>query len=49
MIGTVTKFVGIYSGRIGDDPLGLQLGVVWRADVLNNILSLQTRGMNPFR
>jgi hypothetical protein len=49
LIGTMTKFAGIYSGRIGDDLLGVQLGVVWRADVLDNILSQNTSGMNPYR
>jgi hypothetical protein len=49
MIGTMTKFTGIYSGRIGDDALGVQLGVVWKSAVLDDILSEATRGMNPFR
>lgn len=47
IIGTVTKFIGIYSGRIGDDLMGVQLGMVWRDDVLDDILTGQTRGMNP--
>jgi hypothetical protein len=49
VIGTVTKFIGIYSGRIGEDLMGVQLGLVWRADVLDDTLSEKTRGMNPFR
>jgi hypothetical protein len=49
LIGTMTRFAGIYSGRIGDDLLEVQLGVVWRADVLDDILSQNTSGMNPYR
>jgi Trypsin-like peptidase domain len=49
IIGTVTKFAGIYSGRIGDDLMGVQLGMVWSVDVLDDILSGRTRGMNPLR
>jgi len=49
LLGTMTKFCGIYSGRIGDDLMGVQLGVVWRADVLDDILSVKTTGRNPLR
>ncbi len=50
VIGTVTKFTGIYSGRIGDDDLlSVQLGIVWKPEILDDILSEKTRGMNPFR
>jgi hypothetical protein len=45
----MTKFAGIYSGRIGDDVLGVQLGVVWRSEVLDDVLSQKTGGMNPYR
>jgi hypothetical protein len=46
LIGTMTKFIGIYSGRIGDDPMQVQLGMVWRGDVLDDILTKRTPGMN---
>jgi hypothetical protein len=49
LIGTMTKFCGVYSGRIGDDLMGVQLGVVWKSDVLDDILSLKTPGINPLR
>jgi hypothetical protein len=49
IIGTVEKFVGIYSGRLGDDPLEVQLGMVWRSEVLDNITTSNTRGYNPCR
>ncbi|WP_339033386.1 serine protease [Bradyrhizobium symbiodeficiens] len=49
VIGTMTKFAGIYSGRIGEDEMGVQLGLVWKPAVLDDILSENTRGMNPLR
>jgi Trypsin-like peptidase domain len=49
VIGTATKFIGIYSGRIGTDPIEVQLGMVWRKEVLNDILSKETTGFNPWR
>jgi hypothetical protein len=39
ILGTVGKFVGIYSGRLGNDPLEVQLGMVWRADVLQDFVT----------
>jgi hypothetical protein len=47
ILGTVEKFIGIYSGRIGDDPMGVQLGMVWREDVLADVLTCRTSGFNP--
>jgi hypothetical protein len=49
VIGTMTKFAGIYSGRIGEDEMGVQLGLVWKPEVLKDIVSEKTRGMNPYR
>jgi Trypsin-like peptidase domain len=49
LIGTMTRFIGIYSGRIGEDEFQVQLGMVWRAEVLNDILSRRTHGFNPRR
>jgi Trypsin-like peptidase domain len=49
VIGTLHKFVGIYSGRLGDDPLEVQLGMVWRRDVLTDITNTRTPGHNPCR
>lgn len=47
IIGTVERFVGIYSGRLGDDALGFQLGVAWRAGVIKEILEAQLPGQHP--
>lgn len=47
IIGTVERFVAVYSGRVGDDALGGQLGKAWRSTVLEDILSLNTPGEHP--
>jgi hypothetical protein len=47
VIGTVEKFVAIYSGRVGDDALGFQLGTAWQSNVLEDILTLATHGEHP--
>lgn len=47
IIGTVEKFIAVYSGRVGDDALGFQLGKAWQASVLADILTLRTKGKNP--
>ncbi|WP_082020146.1 S1 family peptidase [Leisingera sp. ANG1] len=44
IMGEVRDFVGIYSGRVVHDrKLGAQLGVVWKARVLDEILAAQKR------
>jgi hypothetical protein len=38
-IGPPTTFIGVYSGRVGaEDELKAQLGIVWRADVVDQII-----------
>ena len=38
--GAATKFIGVYSGRIGaQDELQAQLGIVWRADLIDQIIA----------
>ncbi len=32
------KFIGIYSGRIGDDEMKAQLGIVWKSRVIDEII-----------
>jgi hypothetical protein len=44
IIGRIRNFVGIYSGRIGDDELKAQLGVVWKARVISEIVRAKTFG-----
>ena len=48
IIGQADTFLGIYSGRVGDDPLGLQLGIVWKAAVLDEIVQNGILGRSPF-
>ena len=41
------KIVGIYSGRIGDgDGEKLQLGIVWRQSVIDEIIEARRRGLD---
>ncbi|KAA0075918.1 serine protease [Tardiphaga sp. P9-11] len=47
IIGQADKFLGIYSGRIGDDEFGLQLGIVWKASVLDEIVGGGQPGKSP--
>lgn len=37
-IGRIRKFSGVYSGRIGDNELKAQLGIVWKAKVIGEII-----------
>jgi hypothetical protein len=48
IIGQSDTFLGVYSGRIGDDPMGLQLGVVWKASVLDDIVKNGKLGQSPY-
>lgn len=48
--GTIQNFIGIYSGRIGaGDNLQAQLGIVWRKDVIEEILESKTIGSIEFQ
>jgi Trypsin-like peptidase domain len=39
-IGTATRFLGVYSGRLGtEDPLDAQLGLTWPATFVTEIVS----------
>ncbi len=48
VLGTAETFLGVYSGRLGDDPLGVQIGIVWKARVVEEILHGGLRGKTPF-
>jgi hypothetical protein len=48
LIGQADQFLGVYSGRIGDDEFGLQLGIVWKASVLDEIVAKGKVGSSPF-
>jgi hypothetical protein len=44
IIGRIRNFIGIYSGRIGADELKAQLGVVWKARVIEEIIQAKSFG-----
>lgn len=53
-IGTVLGFVGVYSGRVVADKNSategdLQLGIVWRKEVIEEILLAKTLATNSFQ
>jgi hypothetical protein len=47
IIGRIRKFVGIYSGRIGDGEFKAQLGIVWKARVISEIVGAKRFGEIP--
>ncbi len=47
IIGRIRNFLGVYSGRIGDDEFQAQLGIVWKARVINEILEAKQLGTPP--
>lgn len=47
IIGTIRDFIGVYSGRIGADELKAQLGIVWRAAVIDEIIDAGVLGSTP--
>lgn len=48
VIGEVTNFLGVYSGRIGEDELGVQLGIVWKSQVIDDIIDGCVHGTSPW-
>jgi len=38
IFGRIRKFIGIYSGRVGADEAKAQLGIVWKARVIDEII-----------
>jgi hypothetical protein len=38
VLGTGRRFLGIYSGRVGNDPFKAQLGVVWKVTCIEEII-----------
>jgi len=43
IIGTIRNFIGVYSGRVGADETKAQLGVVWKAVVIDEIIAGQVK------
>jgi len=48
VFGRSEAFLGVYSGRVDDDPMGAQIGIVWRADALQEIVFEGVPGKGPF-
>jgi hypothetical protein len=49
-IGTITNFVGVYSGRIGaEDEFKAQLGIIWKKEVIEEIIEGKTIGSITFQ
>jgi hypothetical protein len=42
--GRVYRFIGVYSGRLGDGEMEAQLGIVWKASLLEHIVKTGTPG-----
>jgi hypothetical protein len=42
------RFIGVYSGRVGDDTFQAQLGVVWKHSVIDEIIKSSTLGTSSF-
>jgi hypothetical protein len=45
--GRIRNLLGIYSGRIGADELKAQLGIVWKARVISEIIEGRVLGRSP--
>jgi Trypsin-like peptidase domain len=48
VFGTGYRFIGIYSGRVGDDPFQAQLGIVWKERVIQEIIQGNQKGKSSF-
>jgi hypothetical protein len=49
VFGREHRFLGVYSGRVGDDQFQAQLGIVWKEDAITKIISAQKRGESSFK
>jgi hypothetical protein len=47
IIGRIRNFIGVYSGRIGDNEFKAQLGIVWKARVIDEIIDGKVFGKAP--
>lgn len=46
--GRMRNFLGVYSGRIGQDEFQAQLGIVWKAHVIDEIITAKKFGTTEF-
>lgn len=45
---SVDRFLGVYSGRVGDDTFQAQLGIVWKESAIIEIIEGNTQGGSAF-
>jgi Trypsin-like peptidase domain len=48
MFGEGRRFLGVYSGRVGNDPLKAQLGIVWKPSAIEEIIQAAMIGESSF-
>ena len=48
VFGKANRFLGVYSGRVGDDPFLAQLGIVWKEEAVSDILESKHSGASSF-
>jgi trypsin-like peptidase len=48
ILGQTETFLGVYSGRVDDDSLGVQIGIVWKGSVIEEIIKGGKRGELPY-
>jgi hypothetical protein len=49
VFGKGHRFIGIYSGRVGDDPFLAQLGIVWKEEAIQEIIAAAHPGTSSFQ
>jgi hypothetical protein len=47
-VGEGRRFLGVYSGRVGDDNFQAQLGIVWKSSVIEEIIQAAQIGKSSF-
>jgi len=49
VFGKGHRFIGIYSGRVGNDPFLAQLGIVWKEEAIQEIIAAAHPGTSSFQ
>jgi hypothetical protein len=44
VVSQIQTFLGVYSGRADDNPFGVQIGIVWKGSVIEEIIQGAKRG-----
>ncbi len=48
VLGEGRRFIGVYSGRVGDDCFQAQLGIVWKPSTIEEVIQSSTIGKSSF-